>query len=142
MIDLEPMWLALAKYQPYADADGHGESWRKMCERRLEDDAYAAGAVAKVGVCMTPAFAAIAAQHAEAGEEAKKQALIVNKALADYNAAGNQSQKAKQAAAMCMEAVAAFHSAEVDDLEIADYWFSKVIDRIEAAIKEREHVSS
>jgi len=34
MIDLEPMWLALAKYQPYADADGHGESWRKMCEER------------------------------------------------------------------------------------------------------------
>ena len=126
MIDLEPMWLALAKYQLYADADGHGESWRRMCERRLEDDAYAAGAVAKVGVCMIPAFAAIAAQHAEAGEEAKKQALIV---------------KAKQAAAMCMEAVAAFHSAEADDLEIADYWSSKVIDRIEAAIKEREHVS-
>ena len=39
MIDLEPMWLALANYQLYADADGHGESWRKMCEQRTEETA-------------------------------------------------------------------------------------------------------
>jgi hypothetical protein len=128
MIDLEPMWLALAKYQPYADVDGHGESWRRMCERRFEDDAYAAGAaVAKAAVSWLPAFAAIAAQHAEAGEEAKKQALIV---------------KAKQAAATCMEAVAAFHSLEDDELKIADYWSSKVIDRIEREIKGRGNVPS
>ena len=34
MTVLEPMWVVLAKYQPYANADGHGESWRRMCEER------------------------------------------------------------------------------------------------------------
>jgi hypothetical protein len=29
---LAEMWAALAEYQPQADADGHGESWAKMCE--------------------------------------------------------------------------------------------------------------
>ena len=42
MTDLEPMWVALAKYQPYADADGHGESWRGMCSERTTDAADAA----------------------------------------------------------------------------------------------------
>jgi hypothetical protein len=28
------MWDALARYQPYADADGHGDSWRRMCSER------------------------------------------------------------------------------------------------------------
>ena len=42
MTDLEPMWAALAKYQPYADADGHGNSWRKMCSERTSDAADAA----------------------------------------------------------------------------------------------------
>jgi hypothetical protein len=41
MIDLEPMWAALAKYQPYADQDGHGDSWRKVCEKRTPDLALA-----------------------------------------------------------------------------------------------------
>ena len=42
MIDLEPMWLALAKYQPYADAGGHGDTWRKMCKQRTKRAAKAA----------------------------------------------------------------------------------------------------
>jgi hypothetical protein len=46
-IDLEPMWLALAEYQPYADADGHGESWRRMCEQRTQKAIKAAQAHAK-----------------------------------------------------------------------------------------------
>jgi hypothetical protein len=28
----EKMWAALEKYQPCADADGHGKSWSRMCE--------------------------------------------------------------------------------------------------------------
>ena len=28
----EKMWAALEKYQPYADADGHGKSWSRICE--------------------------------------------------------------------------------------------------------------
>jgi hypothetical protein len=46
-IDLEPMWLALAEYQFYADADGHGESWRRMCEQRTQKAIKAAQAQAK-----------------------------------------------------------------------------------------------
>jgi hypothetical protein len=44
MTDLTKMWEALAKYQPYADADGHGESWRVMCSERTEAAAAAAAA--------------------------------------------------------------------------------------------------
>ena len=36
MDDLTQMWDALARYQPYADKDGHGESWRRMCEQRTK----------------------------------------------------------------------------------------------------------
>jgi hypothetical protein len=39
---LAEMWAALAEYQPQADANGHGESWRKMCEERTEEAAAAA----------------------------------------------------------------------------------------------------
>jgi hypothetical protein len=44
----EVMWTALVEYQPRADKDGHGESWRVMCRYRTisacgsaEKDAYA-----------------------------------------------------------------------------------------------------
>jgi len=30
MTDLNKMWDALSRYQQFADADGHGESWRKL----------------------------------------------------------------------------------------------------------------
>jgi hypothetical protein len=30
------MWRELAEYQPRADRDGHGESWRRMCEERTQ----------------------------------------------------------------------------------------------------------
>ena len=42
MTDLNAMWDALARYQPYADQDGHGDSWRKMCSERTEEAARAA----------------------------------------------------------------------------------------------------
>jgi hypothetical protein len=31
---LAEMWAALVEYQEQADRDGHGESWRNMCELR------------------------------------------------------------------------------------------------------------
>jgi hypothetical protein len=40
MTDLTAMWDALAQYQPYADADGHGETWRVMCEQRTKEAAW------------------------------------------------------------------------------------------------------
>jgi hypothetical protein len=42
MTDLNKMWAALEKYQPYADKDGHGETWRRMCSERTEEAAAAA----------------------------------------------------------------------------------------------------
>jgi hypothetical protein len=55
---LAEMWAALADYQPQADRDGHGESWRRMCHERTNASAWnAANAAAE-------AFAASAAGHA------------------------------------------------------------------------------
>lgn len=34
MSDLNKMWAALEAYQPIADQNGHGESWRKMTQER------------------------------------------------------------------------------------------------------------
>jgi len=39
---LAEMWAALAEYQPQADRDGHGESWRRMCSERTGDAAWEA----------------------------------------------------------------------------------------------------
>jgi hypothetical protein len=36
---LAEMWRELAEYQPMADADGHGESWARMCQARTEEAA-------------------------------------------------------------------------------------------------------
>jgi hypothetical protein len=82
------MWDALEKYQPYADADGHGESWSKMCEERTEETARAA-------------------------------------ARAAYSANAVYSANAAYAAARAVADAA--------------YWSELAIERIEAAIKERNH---
>jgi len=39
---LAEMWRELSEYQPQADADGHGKSWRTMCEERTQEAACAA----------------------------------------------------------------------------------------------------
>jgi hypothetical protein len=66
MTDLNAMWAALEKYQPYADADGHGESWRVMCERRTAEAAEAAWGEAGVNAEWAAAWAALAAAKAAA----------------------------------------------------------------------------
>jgi hypothetical protein len=71
MTDLTKMWEALARYQSYADKDGHGESWRVMCERRTEEAAVAAATAAVWAVAWAVAWAAArAAEAAEAAEAA------------------------------------------------------------------------
>jgi precorrin-3B methylase len=45
---LAEMWRELAEYQPFADRDGHGESWRRMCEERTEEAAERAQDTAQV----------------------------------------------------------------------------------------------
>ena len=39
---LAEMWRELEAYQPFANRDGHGESWRVMCEERTEEAAWSA----------------------------------------------------------------------------------------------------
>ena len=59
---LSEMWEALAEYQPMADRDGHGESWRVMCAERTAaaaDAARAAAARAAVAAAAAEAIAAI-----------------------------------------------------------------------------------
>jgi hypothetical protein len=62
------MWEALSRYQPYADADGHGETWRKMCEERTEEVAWAAAVALVVAVLAAAWAAARAAEAAEAAD--------------------------------------------------------------------------
>ena len=67
MIDLEPMWLALAKYQPYAYAEKHGQTWREMCQRKtfIRAERAARNAHWKTkGAGATASKAAFAAIHA------------------------------------------------------------------------------
>ena len=65
MTDLTKMWDALAQYQQFADADGHGESWAVMCEERTAEAAEAAcEGAAKVADVMTYAAAAAASASA------------------------------------------------------------------------------
>jgi hypothetical protein len=57
------MWDALARYQPYADTDGHGETWRVMCSERTAD---AAGAAANACLMSAADYAEAAAAKAAA----------------------------------------------------------------------------
>ena len=70
MTDLNAMWEALARYQPYADADGHGESWRVMCEQRTAYAAWAAEAAAYAAASRASRAAAWAAADAAAADAA------------------------------------------------------------------------
>ena len=117
MTDLNPMWDALARYQPYADKDGHGESWRKMCSERTE----AAADVAWVGAVAVAEAAGAAAQ-----------------AVAVAEAAGAAAQAAD--AADAADAAAWLAAAErAEEAARAAYWSDIAIERIETAIKERNN---
>jgi hypothetical protein len=59
---LNEMWAALEAHQPKADADGHGESWRVMREKRTWAAAWAAYWAAPEG--SAAARAAVAAAWA------------------------------------------------------------------------------
>ncbi len=37
---LTEMWAALEEYQPQADRDGHGDTWRHMCAACTHDSAF------------------------------------------------------------------------------------------------------
>jgi hypothetical protein len=71
---LAEMWAALAEYQPQAEKNGHGESWRRMCEERTEAAANAA-AWAR-GASPTNIEWSWASMAADAAARAAKEAAI------------------------------------------------------------------
>jgi hypothetical protein len=44
---IEEMWTELQSYQPFADANGHGDTWRTMCEKRTKEAALRAADAAR-----------------------------------------------------------------------------------------------
>jgi hypothetical protein len=68
---LAEMWRELSEYQPMADADGHGESWRIMCEERTEEAAWAAY-MARQGSSHVRAAAYCAWQQAQRDATARR----------------------------------------------------------------------
>ena len=47
---LAEMWRELSSYQPIADRDGHGESWRRMCRERTEASSVVASEIGRAHV--------------------------------------------------------------------------------------------
>jgi len=74
------MWSALEEYQPQANADGHGESWRRMCEERT---AHSARAAARAVWRPTPMLA----HHEQACWEASQAAEVDTESARDAIAA-------------------------------------------------------
>jgi len=80
-MDIEKMWERLAQHQSFADANGFGSEWARMCEERTEDTvweaAYAAEQAAEVAwepvAAATWAFGPWTAEE----EEARKTAASV-----------------------------------------------------------------
>ena len=69
---LAEMWAVLEAYQPTADADEHGKSWRVMCRERTNDAAWMAHLAAPEGSAAAEASSAasLAAEEAAAKEAA------------------------------------------------------------------------
>ena len=76
---LAEMWRELAEYQPQADADGHGKSWKRMCSERTQAAAawYAAEFVPGAAARDAAAAAGAAAWYA-----ATEAAICAQRAIA------------------------------------------------------------
>jgi hypothetical protein len=68
---LAEMWRELSEYQERADKDGHGESWRIMCEERTEEAAWTAY-MARQGSSHVRAAAYCAWQQAQRDATARR----------------------------------------------------------------------
>jgi hypothetical protein len=76
---LAEMWRELEAYQPHADADGHGESWRVMCKERTREAARAAAKDKANGVPI--AWAPTAAWAAQKAGNAVVEAVAATAAI-------------------------------------------------------------
>jgi hypothetical protein len=131
MTDLNAMWTALAAYQTYADQDGHGESWRKMCEERTREAAWVAEQAAWDAREAAAAHLAAYAAWEAARAASRAASAAARAARAAYAAAARAASRAAWEAAMSEAAARA--AAE------PAYWSELAISRIERAIKERNH---
>ena len=81
---LAEMWRELAEYQEQADRDGHGESWRIMCEKRTANAAWVAYHSApswnKSSALWSSRAAADAARAANFGNHAKDALAQIRRA--------------------------------------------------------------
>ncbi len=81
---LAEMWAALEEYQPFANRDGHGESWAKMCRERTANaawDAYhSAPSWNKSSGLWSSRAAADAARAANFGNHAKDALAQIRRA--------------------------------------------------------------
>jgi hypothetical protein len=71
---LAEMWRELEAYQEQANRDGHGESWRRMCEERTEQsarDAARDAARAEKASSYAVAYASCAVAEIRRAKEAK-----------------------------------------------------------------------
>lgn len=83
---LAEMWRELSEYQTQADKDGHGESWRIMCEERTEEAAWSAY-MARQGSSHVRAAAYCAWQQAQRDATARRLSKDAVKWSADALAA-------------------------------------------------------
>jgi len=87
---LAEMWRELAEYQPIADSDGHGDTWRAMCADRTGAAAWAAARAAY------PSSAASAAARAASARRAS--VALANAGQAEAESASAAIRKAKEVA--------------------------------------------
>jgi len=96
---LAEMWAALAEYQEQADRDGHGDTWRSMCEERTSCAADTARTVAR---------RVARAATAGIGREATREVAAACAADTAFDA----SWDAKRAAAWAANAIALIRQAK------------------------------
>ena len=135
---LDEMWLALAVYQPQADAAGHGESWARMCKEKNRSAVYAVNAAADAAVYAADAAAAVDAAadavYAAADTDAAVYAAYAADAAADADAAAYAAYAAVAAADAVVYAVNAAYTADAVDAAYTKSFAEKAIYRIKKAL--------
>ena len=83
MSDLDEMWAALERYQPYADKNGHGESWKRMTTEKTAEAAWGAANADATDVTTIAAWEAnSAARDAAMAKDYETDAVRrINKAM-------------------------------------------------------------
>lgn len=81
------MWTALEQYQPYADKNGHGESWKRMTTERtamaIVGAAWGPDTGSDAAAAADEAYAAVAWVEADVERHAATAIEYINKAMED-----------------------------------------------------------